>query len=58
MMRLALWLQGRSARERWLLALMGVLALPAALWLAVAEPLLQRRAEARAALAEAADLRN
>lgn len=57
MIRLARALMGLSPRERRLIALLVVVALPAALWLALAEPLLARRAEARAALAAAEDLR-
>jgi general secretion pathway protein M len=57
MMRLALALSALSGRERWLLALLVAVALPAAIWLALAEPLVKRRAEARTALAQAADTR-
>jgi len=57
MMRLALALSSLSRRERWLLALLAVVALPAAIWLALADPLLHRRAEARAALLQAEDTR-
>ena len=56
MMRLAQFLTGRSGRERLALALAVLLALPAALWLALAEPLLARRDAARTALAEAEEL--
>lgn len=57
MIGLARALLGLSPRERRLLALLALVGLPAALWLAVAEPLLERRDAARAALAEAEDLR-
>lgn len=56
MMRLALFLTALSRRERWLVLLMVLVAVPAALWLALAEPLLARRDAARTALAEAEDL--
>lgn len=42
----------RAPRERLLLALLAFAVLPAALWLALLDPLAARRAEARAALAE------
>lgn len=58
MMRLATILSALSQRERWLLTLLAIVALPAALWLGLVEPLTQRRADARAALAEAVDLRD
>jgi type II secretory pathway component PulM len=57
MMRLAATLIGLSRRERLLVLLMVLLAVPAALWLAVAEPLLASRDAARTAVAEAEDLR-
>lgn len=47
------WLAGRAPRERWLLGLLVVVVLPAALWLGVLAPLAERRAAAEAALAEA-----
>lgn len=55
--RLAAWLVGRSRRERVLLALLALVGLPAAVWLALFEPLLERREAARAALAAAEDQR-
>ena len=57
MIRLARALLGLSPRERRLLALLALVGLPAALWLALAEPLLARRDAARTALAEAEELR-
>jgi type II secretory pathway component PulM len=54
---LARWLLDRSGRERVLLALLALVALPAALWLAVAQPLLARREAATADLARAEALR-
>jgi type II secretory pathway component PulM len=57
MIRLAQALMSLSPRERGFLALMAAVALPAALWLALAEPLLDSRAQARQDLAQAEDLR-
>lgn len=57
MIRLARALLDLSPRERWLLAALALIALPAAFWLAVAQPLLAARTEARAGLAAAEDLR-
>lgn len=56
MRRLARALSSLTARERGALALLVALALPAALWLGLAEPLLNRRDQARADLAQAQDL--
>lgn len=53
MTRLAQALASLSGRERGLLAALVLVALPAGLWLGLAEPLLERRDRARAALAEA-----
>ena len=50
--RLAALLMERSRRERWLLAAMVLGALPLGLWQGVAAPLIERQAQARAALAE------
>jgi len=50
---LAAFLLERSRRERWLLAVLALLGLPALLVQGVALPLIERQAEARAALAQA-----
>lgn len=57
MNRLAGALGTLSARERWLLLATLLVALPAALWLGMAEPLLARREQARDDLAAAEALR-
>lgn len=51
--RLSAFLVTRSARERWLLALVPVVVLPLGFGVLVALPLLEHRAAARAELAEA-----
>lgn len=50
---LARTLAARTPRERVLLAALGIVALPLALWLLVAAPLVAQRAQARAALDQA-----
>jgi len=50
--RLAALLMERSRRERWLLVVLVFGALPLALWQGLAVPLIERQAQARAALAE------
>jgi type II secretory pathway component PulM len=55
--RLAQALLDRTPRERAALAVLALVALPAALWLGLAEPLLARREAARTALAAAEDER-
>ena len=49
--KLTALLMERSRRERWLLAVLVLVALPLGLWQGVAVPLLDRQAAARAALA-------
>lgn len=53
MMRLAQALMDRTPRERVALAVLALVALPAALWFGLGEPLLARREAAREALAQA-----
>lgn len=55
MTRLAAWLAERSPRERRLLALLALVGVPLAWWLALAEPLIAARERARAELAAAQD---
>lgn len=56
--RLVFFLLGLSARERLLLALLVLVALPLGLWLGLVQPMSRARDAARADLAEALELRH